>query len=226
MENKVTLTNHSGGDKTHCIAAWQSTGLEFGLFEDYLNIDEIFELTTLTKKKSPLGLLTLLVSEGHRSPFEHSLISFQITSDIATHIHFLKHRVGVSINSESARYRELKEDKYYVPEDWSESWSEKLSNYVKEGQKLYHEAIAELEPVLGRKRAKESARFFLPYANQITYGVTFNFSSFIHFLSLRHSPHAQKEVNKIAAKMLELVKNLPDKPFKLSLKAYGYETEN
>lgn len=223
MKNTVTLLIHSGSDKTHCLAAWQSTGLEFGLQEEYLDLDRLFELTTSTKQKSPLELLKMLAKDGHHTPFEHSSLSFQVTSDIATHIHFLKHRVGVSINSESARYRELKEDKHYLPEDWSDSWREKLSNYIKEGQKLYHEAIADLEPDLGRKRAKESARFFLPYANQITFGVTFNFRSFNHFLSLRNSPHAQKEVHEIAAKMLELVKNLPDKPFELSLKAFGYE---
>lgn len=223
MENKVTLLSHSGGDKTHSIAAWQSTGLDFGLLGDYLNIDRLFDLTTPTKQKTPLELLTMLAKDGHHTPFEHSLISFQVTSDIATHIHFLKHRVGVSINSESARYRELKEDKHYLPEDWSESWIEKLSNHIKEGQKLYHEAITDLEPDLGRKRAKESARFFLSYANQITYGATFNFRSFMHFQHLRSSPHAQKEVREIAGKMLELVKNLPDKPFELSLNAFGYE---
>ena len=34
------------------------------------------------------------------------------------------------------------------------------------GERLYHVAMAELTPLLGRKRAKESARYFLGYTNE------------------------------------------------------------
>ncbi|NCW24121.1 MAG: hypothetical protein EBV84_01930, partial [Betaproteobacteria bacterium] len=34
----------------------------------------------------------------------------------------LKHRIGVPVNGESARYKEIKEDKYLIPSDWPEDW--------------------------------------------------------------------------------------------------------
>ncbi|MFZ9114953.1 MAG: FAD-dependent thymidylate synthase, partial [bacterium] len=90
--NTVELINHTGGDRTHALAAWASTGTE---------------LTEETEKRIP-DLLEMLASNGHGTPFEHSLLSFRIQSDIASHIHILKHRAGVSLNSESARYKELR----------------------------------------------------------------------------------------------------------------------
>ena len=51
----------------------------------------------------------MLASEGHHTPFEKSSLHFLVTVDQATHIHLLKHRIGVAINGESARYKELKE---------------------------------------------------------------------------------------------------------------------
>ena len=58
---------------------------------------------------------------------------------------------------------------------------------------------------MSRKRAKESARFYLPYGNQITADVMFNFRSFNHFLRLRYSVHAQVEIRDVARQMLRLV---------------------
>ena len=182
MNNTVELIGHYGGDEAHALSAWTSTSRE------------------LTEGKSQrIGkLLKMLASAGHHTPFEKSSLHFLVSTDIATHIQLLKHRIGVSINAESARYKELKEDKYYLPEDWkgirisdngealntpSDDWHQRLAEYTEEGNRLYHACLADLEPVLGRKRAKESARFFKTYNSQITADVMFNFRSFIHFLN-------------------------------------------
>jgi thymidylate synthase ThyX len=82
--------------------------------------------------------------------------------------------------------------------------------------------LEQLEPVLGRKRAKESARFFKTYNSQIQADVMFNWRSFHHFLEVRNKPDAQKEIRDIAAMMLELVKNIEGNPFKYTLDAFGY----
>lgn len=184
------------------------------------------------------------------TPFEKSALHFQITADLATHIHLLKHRISVSINAESARYKELK-DQWYIPDDWQgqdviwlnsmvdnsewdgrdaaysfvgkgEDWATVLNDYVSLGHELYHIAVTQLTPILGRKRAKESARYFLPYAKQLDFDCQFNFRSFMHFQGLRNSDHAQKEVHAIAQSMLEQVRNIPGNPFKYSLEAFGY----
>jgi flavin-dependent thymidylate synthase len=203
--NKVELLGHYGSDLIHAQSAWTSTSRD--LTEEKLGRVE--------------KLLTMLATEGHHTPFEKSSLHFLVTVDQATHIHLLKHRIGVLINGESARYKELKEDKMYLPYDWSNSWLNKLEKYAEEGNKLYHEALEYFTPILGRKRAKESARFFKVFNSQITIDVMFNWRSFYHFLQLRNSEHAQKEVMFLAQQMLDLVKNIEGNPFEKTIKAFG-----
>jgi len=203
--NKVELLGYYGSDLVHAQSAWTSTSRD--LTEEKLGrVDK---------------LLTMLASEGHHTPFEKSGLHFLVTVDQATHIHLLKHRIGVSINGESARYKELKEDKMYIPYDWSNSWVNKLRDYAEEGNRLYHESLEYFTPILGRKRAKESARFFKTFNSQITMDVMFNWRSFYHFQQLRNSDHAQKEVQRLAQEMLDLVKNIEGNPFEKTIKAFG-----
>jgi thymidylate synthase ThyX len=77
-----------------------------------------------------------------------------------------------------------------------------------------------LTPILGRKRAKESARFFKTFNSQISMDVMFNWRSFYHFQQLRNSEHAQQETRELAQMMLDLVKNIEGNPFELTLKAF------
>lgn len=218
MKNSVELIGWYGGDITHAQSAWTST---------YRDITE-------EKKERMPKLLKMLADAGHHTPFEKSTIHFLVNSEIASHVHLLKHRIGTSLNAESARYKELKEDKYYIPEDWEFhygetrlhggiDWQEKLIEFNELANKLYHDCLKDLSETLGRKRAKESARFFKPYSSQITADVSFNWRSFHHFLSLRKKPDAQLEIREIAEQMLECVKNIEGNPFKYTLEAFGYE---
>lgn len=210
MENKVQLLGYYGSDEIISCSAWTSTSRE--LSED--------------KKARIPKLISDLWSNGHETPFEKGCVHFLVNCDIASHIHLLKHRIS-SLNAESARYKELKEDKYYLPEDWKgirdnatqESWLETLEKFTKESNELYHRAISDLTPILGRKRAKESARYFKTYNSQIQSDVMFNIRSFANFLKLRKSEHAQLEIREIAQEMLRLVTEIEGNPFKHTLKA-------
>jgi thymidylate synthase (FAD) len=215
MKNKVELIGHYGSDITHAQSAWTSTSRD---------------LTDEKKERIPT-LLKMLADEGHETPFEKSSFHFLVTVDQATHIHLLKHRIGVSINGESARYKELKEDKTYIPEDWKEiqfnnsfsDWAQILKSYADDGNKLYHRAIKDLTPILGKKRAKESARFFKTFNSQITMDVMFNWRSFIHFYRLRATDHAQKEVRELAIQMLTKIKKIEGNPFQHTINAFGLD---
>lgn len=157
---------------------------------------------------------------GNSVPFEHTLISFRITSEIATHIHVLKHRIGVSVSSQSQRWMELKEDVHYTPDDWPESLRQEYLDHMHRSFALYHRAVRDYEASgANRKRAKEAARFVLPYATQIRYMLTFNLLSFVHFQHLRNSDHAQAEIHLIADEMLQQVK--ATERFTDSLAAWG-----
>jgi thymidylate synthase (FAD) len=220
MKNTVQLIGHYGSDEVIACSAWTSTSRKLS--------DE--------KRERIPKLINMLWNDGHESPFEKGVVHFLVDTDIATHIHLLKHRIS-SMNAESARYKELKEDKYYLPEDWkgivpSEciisakddrelDWVDQLEAYTQLGNKLYHTCLTDLTPVLGRKRAKESARFFKTYNSQIQGDVSFNMRSFANFIKLRNSKHAQVEVRELAQEMLRLVKNIKGNPFQHTLAAWG-----
>jgi flavin-dependent thymidylate synthase len=203
-KNKVELIGTYGGDETHALSAWTSTSRD--LTDD---------------KRGRIGkLLKMLAENQHGTPFEKSTVHFLITSELASHVHLLKHRIS-SLNAESARYKELKDDKFYIPDDWAEDEQVKLVQHCEESLKKYHECLVRLvENGVSKKRAKESARFYLPYANQITCDVMFNFRSFMNFITLRNSEHAQKEIRELAQQMLELIYHTGQ--FTLSLDAFGW----
>lgn len=222
MENKVELLGYYGSDEIIACSAWTSTSRN--LTEEKVN-------------RIP-KLINMLWSNGHETPFEKGTVHFLVDTDIATHIHLLKHRMS-SLNAESARYKELKKDKMYLPGDWSivpsdevyhpfmtdkhnttYDWREILEKYVNLGNELYHRAVDDLTPILGRARAKESARFFKTYSSQIQADVMFNMRSFANFLKLRNSKHAQLEIREVAQEMLTLVENIEGNPFKETLLAF------
>ena len=200
----MELIDCYGSDERHALSAWTSTSRE---------------LTDEKRARIP-KLLKMLAENGHHTPFEKSFIGFLVVADTASHIHLLKHRIGVSVNGESARYKELKDDKYYIPEDWPKWLQDELAERTDKNLETYHETVFELqEEGLDKKRAKESARFFLPYANQTILDVSFNFRSFMHFQKLRNAEDAQEEIQEIADQMLQLVAAKGN--FKYSLEAFG-----
>lgn len=207
MNNTVELIGHYGGDETHALSAWTSTRRE--LDDD--------------RRERMGNMLLSLATNGHHTPFEKSYLHFLVTCDTASHIHLIKHRVGVSVNAESARYKELRADRYYTPVDWPDDSDlvEEFHDLMADTYDLYHAFVERLVQRYGidRKRAKESARFVLPYANQLTLDIGFNFRSFMHFQSLRNSEHAQLEIREIAQAMLVAVWGTGD--FDRSLHAFG-----
>ena len=232
MQNKVELLGYYGSDEVIACSAWTSTSREL----------------TDKKRGRIQALIEMLWINGHETPFEKGTVHFLVDTDIASHIHLLKHRIS-SLNAESARYKELKEDKYYLPEDWgdvklskdaevvvdlphvdalifntsfateNDRWSDILKYYTELGNKLYHQCVEDLTPALGRKRAKESARFFKTYNSQIQADIMFNMRSFANFIKLRNSEHAQVEIREIAQQMWDLVANIEGSPFKFTLQA-------
>ncbi len=229
-KNKVELLGFYGGDEAIACSAWTSTSRE---------------LTPEKRERIPSLIKQLWDADPvpHGSPFEKGIVHFLVDCDIASHIHLLKHRMA-SINAESARYKELKEDKFYLPQDWKgikdnknssylidfseqkdyieNNWYEILKAFTEKSNILYHQCLEDLTPILGRKRAKESARFFKTYNSQIQADVMFNMRSFHNFLNQRMDDHAQLEIRQIAKEMLDVVKNIEGNPFKYTLEAWGF----
>lgn len=203
--NRVELIGVYGSDESHALSAWTSTSRDL----------------TDEKRDRMDKLLHMLANAGHHTPFEKSYLHFLVTCETASHIHIIKHRIGVSVNAESARYKELKDDRYYVPHDWPVGARDQFVEDIECAYDRYHETLEALVTAgFDRKRAKESARFYLPYANQVTMDVGFNFRSFMHFQGLRNSEHAQLEIKEIAQEMLRLTRATGR--FDMSLDAFGY----
>lgn len=219
--NKVTLIDYYGGDKAIARAAWTSTQIDINNKTDE-------QIGDLIKNK----LWNNKSGKPHKTPFERGLVEWNITLEQASHIHALKHRLA-NINGESARYMELKDDKFYLPADFKSvptdcdirneynknNWYDLLKFKTEEMNMLYHKCLAQAAPILGRKRAKESARFFKTMNSQIVLSVMMNMSCFNNFYHLRSADDAQEEIQEIAEEMLQCIKNIPGNPFKHTLEA-------
>lgn len=223
MKNTVQLVGYYGSDEVIALSAWTSTSRE---------------LTEEKRKRIPT-LIKQLWTAGHETPFEKGIVHFLVDTEIASHIHLLKHRIS-SFNGESARYKELKEDKYYIPEDFKYleiddvntlnkypfyNWADLLEAKTFEMNELYHACLLDAEKHLGRNRAKESARFFKMYNSQIQGDVSFNMRSFANFIKLRNSNEAQIEIKQLANTMLHLVENIEGSPFKHTLEAMDFKSD-
>jgi len=205
--NRVQLTGWYGSDETHALSAWTSTSRD---------------LTDEKRQRIP-QLLKMLADQGHHTVFEKSVLHFLVTVDTSVHIQLLKHRIGLSVNAESARYKELKDDKYYIPPDWPADEQERYVAFMEDAIQKYHETLKRLvDGGMSRKRAKETARFYLPYGNQITMDIMFNWRSFNHFLGLRMKPDAQREICWLAEEMLRQVREIPGSPFQHTIEAFDF----
>lgn len=227
-KNTVEIIGFYGGDKAVARAAWTSTQIDVEAKTD----EQVRDLIVNKLWNNPSG-------KPHKTPFERAIVEFNVTCDQASHIHLLKHRLA-NINGESARYMELKEDKIYLPDDWGDisvsseviytddgeyayqgdKWIDVLKNFSELSNKFYHECLKDLSPILGRKRAKESARYFKTMNSQITLSVMMNMSCFANFVNLRGAPDAQLEIRYITEDLVKQVKEIEGNPFKYCLEAF------
>jgi thymidylate synthase ThyX len=234
-DNKAILIGHYGGDKTHSLAAWSSTFLELDLempleIEDRVDVIIDYIINNSKRVRNIEQLLLFLAEQGHTSPFRFSTLHFVTTTEIATHIQFLKHSVALSAeNAESARYKELKEDKFYLPSDWldygneGKYWYNVLKLQSETLNEIYHTCLNELvEAGMPKARAKESARFFKMYNSQINSNKMMSFDGFIQIYKKRNllSP-SQREIANVVEQMLDEIKSIPNNPFEYSLKAFN-----
>jgi superfamily II RNA helicase len=234
-DNKAILIGYYGGDKTHSLAAWSSTFLELDLeipldIEDRVDVIIDYILSNSKRIRNIEQLLLYLAQENHTSPFRFSTLHFVTTTEIATHIQFLKHSVALSAeNAESARYKELQEDKFYLPSDWleygktGEYWYNMLKSQSQILNEIYHTCLDELVKAgMPKARAKESARFFKMYNSQINSNKMMSFDGFVQIYKKRNllSP-SQKEIADVVEQMLDEIKSIPNNPFEYSLKSFN-----
>ena len=243
MKNKVELLDYMGSDKSHSVAAWASTFFDLGIEipkDPKIRIDQIVDhiMSKSSRMRSIEDLLNYLAKEEHESPFRMSAFMFGMTTDVATHIQKLKHAVILEAeNAESAKYKELKEDKFYIPSDWkyfmiedvnmlnrydNHTYESLLVDKSNELNEIYHACLKDGRNYLGDKRAKETARYFKMYNSQLNSVNKFSFAGVVTFAHKRTVDFAQDEIKQVALDMIDCIQNIEGEPFKYSLKAFGY----
>lgn len=210
--NKVELLEICGNDSSVAESAWVST---------------LTELSDEKLARVP-GFVGDLWRLGHTSCFESVFLKFRVQVDAATKLQLLRHR-HMSFNSQSYRYKESREDSYYVPTDdaWTEEWQGFLKSATESCYKLYHRFIADgVERGIPRSRLKESARYFLPMSIQYEMIISMNLLAFLKFLELRDCEESQLEIRNVAAEMKKLVIDHPDSPLKHTMEAFDTKRGN
>lgn len=163
-------------------------------------------------------LLFYLMRHQHTSPFEMVEFKLRVHAPVVTYWQWVRHRTFQyqSVNSQSGRYTEFKEDEFYIPEEWRlqskdnkqasegvldadacRDLTEKLVEHYHRGYTLYEEALA-------AGVAREMARLFLPgFSVYYTWVVKTDALNLMNFLRLRMAPDAQHEIRVYAQAIYE-----------------------
>lgn len=145
-----------------------------------------------------MGLINFLMSNRHGTPFEHSTLVFRISAPIFVWREFMRHRIGISYNEESGRYKEL-DPVFYIPDvnrnlvqtgkpghyKFEPGTTEQYTSMYDALNRSFYESWGGYQKQLKDGIAKEVARMCLPVAIYSTAYVTMNPRSLMNFLSLR-----------------------------------------
>jgi thymidylate synthase (FAD) len=169
-------------------------------------------------------LVRFLLRHKHTTPFEGSVMKFEVRAPIMVIREWFRHRT-FSYNEESGRYKQL-DPLYYTPDASRVAYQSK-SNHQGSGdehpeaaqfvvqwsneQQEFESAYADLIATHGV--ARELARLNMPISHYSTFVVTGNLLNWFRFLQLRMEATAQYEIRIYAEAILELAKQYFPKSF-------------
>lgn len=174
-------------------------------------------------------LLNYLIKNGHTSPFESCVFTFEVKAPIFVLRQWHRHRTW-SFNEISARYAELPEE-FYVPE-MAQLGTQNASNKQMRDILEASEDIAGFKPtqrdsdavnlirascesafrnyaaLIAADVPRELARGVLPVNTYSHMFATVDLHNLMHFLRLRLHTHSQYEIRVYAEAMLQLIEPL------------------
>ena len=165
-------------------------------------------------------LIDYLYCNGHTSPFEQVVLLFHIKMPLFVARQWVRHRTA-RMNEVSGRYSVMKEE-FYTPvrEDIKgqnqkdkQASAEKLSpeiatsivSELAEGQKSSYTSY---KSFIERGVSREMARINLPLSLYTEIYWQMDLHNLFHFLALRLSSHAQKEIREYAKAILSICKKV------------------
>jgi len=173
-----------------------------------------------------IKLINYLAKHDHWTPFSHVMITMRETVPIFVARQRFKHKVGFTENEISRRY--VDDDlKFWTPEEWrakaenvkqgssNEIVSEvliELGNFNPDIEIGYNDiiALAERWYYANVHICAEQRRAILPQALYTSYYVTGSLAAWARAYKLRSHPHAQKEIQDLAAQWNEVISNIPE----------------
>lgn len=207
-EIKVELQETMGSDKSIANAAWTSS------------FDK--EKRDNRSDSDVARIVRMLGDLGHSTPFESVVFRFWLRIPIFIDRQIMTHRLQ-SASGLSGRYRTLPEDCFGIPEDvlkiiqkseyteieddYNDSINASISSYnkaiksLKEAEKNNRISNQEF------KRAREILRGQVPVANMTERTTVMNLRAFANFYKLRSKSNAQPEIQEVANKMLQAIKD-------------------
>ena len=165
-------------------------------------------------------LILYLATHNHWTPFSHVTFQFRIKMPIFIAREWFRHTVGITRNEVSRRYV-TDEPEFFTPAEWRSK-----AEHVKQGSgevidsagrvleisTAYDKAIetcAEAyETLLNCGVCPEQARMVLPQSMMTEFIETGSLYAYARIWRLRTDPHAQKEIQQIAAQVGEEIEKL------------------
>lgn len=165
---------------------------------------------------SDARLINYLLKNGHTSPFESAIFTFDVKAPIFVFRQWHRHRTW-SFNEISARYRELPAE-YYVPEISDITTQSTNNKQMRTDEqhplaaKMRHmmtvacaNSFAVYQTLIKEGCPRELARSVLPVSTYSHMFATCDLHNLFHFLKLRLHNHAQKEIRVYAEAILQLI---------------------
>jgi thymidylate synthase (FAD) len=154
-------------------------------------------------------LIKYLADHDHWTPFSHCQITLRETVPIFVARQRFKHTVGFSYNEVSRRYVD-DEPEFYIPTGWRKrpegSKKQGSSNELIDSthinghyQFILNDVLNLYNDMIAIGIAPEQARMVLPQSMYTSYYVTGSLPAFSRAYNLRSDPHAQKEIQDLAA---------------------------
>jgi thymidylate synthase (FAD) len=188
------------------------------LMGDDTSPDNDARISTGSEARNPdqqKTLVRFLLRHWHTTPFEGSVIKFEVRAPILVIREWFRHRT-FSYNEESGRYKQL-DPLYYLPTAERVSYQAKSNHqgsglphpeavqFVtswKDEQEGFESAYNDL--IQTHNVAKELARLNMPVSHFSTFIVTGNLLNWFRFLQLRMAENAQEEIRDYANAIFEI----------------------
>jgi|LSQX01.2.fsa_nt_gb thymidylate synthase (FAD) len=150
-----------------------------------------------SSEESDRNLIRHLLREGHMTPFETIVFTFDVKCPIFVARQWMRHRIG-SFNEESLRYC-VAEGEVYIP-DFKDEFNRQF------WERINYRQFEEYEMLIARGMPKEQARSILPLGTYTKFYWTVNGRSLMNFLRLRLDEGAQAEIRECAKVILDMAK--------------------